>query len=134
MATRSVIGVMYGDVCKSVYCHWDGYLEGVGATLMENYGRVGASDLIAQGNISNLAASVGETHFYERDRGESDQEFLTANNFEEFLDQWGDSWIEYMYIMGMDEQWYVVRDNRSLQLLSEALAAERALDNMKEQA
>lgn len=126
MATRSVIGVMYGDVCKSVYCHWDGYLEGVGATLMENYGRVGASDLIAQGNISNLAASVRETHFYERDRGESDQEFLTANTFDEFLDQWGDSWIEYMYIMGMDEQWYVVRDNRSLQLLSEALAAERA--------
>jgi len=134
MATRSVIGVMYGDVCKSIYCHWDGYLEGVGATLMENYGRVGASDLIAQGNISNLAASVEETHFYKRDRGEPDQEFLTANNFEEFLDQWGDSWIEYMYIMGMDEQWYVVRDNRSLQLLSEALAAERARDNMKEQA
>ena len=133
MATRSVIGVMYGDVCKSIYCHWDGYLEGVGATLMENYGRVGASELIACGNISNLAASVEETHFYNRDRGEPDQEFLTANTFDEFLEQWSDSWVEYMYIMGTDEQWYVVQEGR-LRLLSEALAAERARDNMKEQA
>ncbi len=27
MGTRSFIGVMHGDVCKVVYCHWDGYLE-----------------------------------------------------------------------------------------------------------
>ena len=121
MATRSVIGVMYGDVCKSVYCHWDGYLEGVGATLLESYGRVGASELIACGNISSLHATIPDTKFFD-----DDTEFLTANTFDEFLDQWSDSWIEYMYIMGMDEQWYVVRDNRSLQLLSEALAAERA--------
>ena len=121
MATRGVIGVMYGDVCKSVYVHWDSYLEGVGATLMENYGRVGASELIACGNISSLHATIPDTKFFDEET-----ECLTANNFEEFLDQWGDSWVEYMYIMGMDEQWYVVRDNRSLQLLSEALAAERA--------
>lgn len=121
MATRSVIGVMFGDVCKSVYCHWDGYLEGVGATLLESYGRVGASELIACGNISSLHATIPDTKFFD-----DDTEFLTANTFDEFLDQWSDSWIEYMYIMGMDEQWYVVRDNRSLQLLSEALAAERA--------
>jgi hypothetical protein len=112
---------MYGDVCKSVYCHWDGYLEGVGATLLESYGRVGASELIACGNISSLHATIPDTKFFD-----DDTEFLTANTFDEFLDQWSDSWIEYMYIMGMDEQWYVVRDNRSLQLLSEALAAERA--------
>jgi hypothetical protein len=27
MGTRSRIGVMHGDKCKSVYCHWDGYLS-----------------------------------------------------------------------------------------------------------
>jgi hypothetical protein len=127
MATRGVIGVMYGDVCKSVYVHWDSYLEGVGATLMENYGRVGASELVACGNISSLHTTIPDTKFFDEET-----ECLTANTFEEFLDQWGDSWIEYMYVMGMDEQWYVVRDNRSLQLLSEALAAERALAQEEE--
>jgi hypothetical protein len=129
MATRGVIGVMYGDVCKSIYVHWDSYLGGVGATLLENYGRVGASELIACGNVSSLHATIPDTRFFDQET-----ECLTANNFEEFLEQWGDSWIEYMYIMGMDEQWYVVRENHSLQLLSEALAAERALDQMEKQA
>lgn len=129
MATRSVIGVMYGDVYKSVYCHLDGYLEGVGATLLENYGRVGASELIACGDISSLHATIPDTKFFD-----DNTECLTANTFDEFLDQWSDCWVEYMYIMGTDEQWYVVRDNRSLQLLSEALAAERSTDDMEEQA
>jgi len=38
MATRSRIGVMMDDnTIKQVYCHWDGYVEGVGLTLIENY-------------------------------------------------------------------------------------------------
>ena len=37
MGTRSRIGVMHGDVVKSVYCHWDGYLEHNGVILQEHY-------------------------------------------------------------------------------------------------
>ena len=33
MGTRSRIGVMHGDKVKSVYCHWDGYLEHNGQIL-----------------------------------------------------------------------------------------------------
>ena len=39
MATRSAIGISHGGVIKSVYCHWDGYLAGVGRTLLESYSK-----------------------------------------------------------------------------------------------
>ena len=35
MGTRSRVGVMHGNVCKSVYCHYDGYLEYTGKLLLE---------------------------------------------------------------------------------------------------
>ncbi len=30
MSTRSLVGVMIGDICRAVYVHSDGYLDGVG--------------------------------------------------------------------------------------------------------
>jgi len=91
MATRSRIGMeMPNGKVKSIYCHWDGYPEGVGATLQEHYvdpAKVEA--LIALGDISVLSENVaprggqersrhsfqnpveGETIAYHRDRGES---------------------------------------------------------------
>ena len=89
MATRSRIGMEQpnGEV-RSIYCHWDGYPEGVGATLQEHYtdpAKVEA--LIALGDISVLEPLVepdvpGVEHSfanpapcvtvaYHRDRGES---------------------------------------------------------------
>jgi hypothetical protein len=121
MATRSAIGIMYGDVCKSIYVHWDGYLEGVGSTLLENYGRVGASELIACGNVSCLGAAIPDTKFFD-----DGAECLTTHSLSEFLDYYSDSWCEYFYIMGTDCQWYVTQGDENLVLLSEALAAERA--------
>jgi len=120
MATRSAIGIMYGDVCKSIYVHWDGYLEGVGVTLLENYGRVRASELIACGNVSSLHATIPETHFID-----DSAECLTTHSLSEFLDYYGSSWCEYFYIMGTDGQWYVTQGDEHLTLLSEALANER---------
>ncbi len=44
MATRSRIGVMLDDgSVKQVYCHFDGYVEGVGLTLIENYDSIETS-------------------------------------------------------------------------------------------
>ena len=37
MATRSRIAVKEGKVWKSVYVHWDGYPDGVGKELVDNY-------------------------------------------------------------------------------------------------
>jgi hypothetical protein len=62
MGTRSRIAVMHGEVCKSVYCHWDGYLSGVGATLLAHYDSARANHLVALGDISSLGSQIGSAH------------------------------------------------------------------------
>ena len=62
MGTRSRIGVMHGDKVKSVYCHWDGYLEHNGRILLEHYDSAKANFLVALGDISSLGRQIGEAH------------------------------------------------------------------------
>jgi hypothetical protein len=147
MGTRSRIGVMHGDVVKSVYCHWDGYLEHNGAILLEHYDSSKANFLVALGDLSSLAPEIGEKHpfsqfdvpeadrvnydnwctFYGRDRGESGTEWKVAHTFEEFLEQADGCCAEFYYIM-KDGEWFVGTTyenthplSKRLTLLSEAL-------------
>jgi hypothetical protein len=64
MGTRSRIAVMHGEVCKSVYCHWDGYLEHNGAILQEHYDSAKANQLVAMGDLSSLRPEIGEKHAF----------------------------------------------------------------------
>jgi hypothetical protein len=129
MGTRSRIAVMHGLVAKSVYCHWDGYLEHNGAILQEHYDSSKANQLVALGDLSSLRPEIGEQHafsqfelpaneveafkattenmctFYGRDRGESNTEFKVAQTFAEFLEQCENCGAEYYYIM-RDGTWY----------------------------
>jgi hypothetical protein len=147
MGTRSRIGVMHGDVVKSVYCHWDGYLEHNGAILLEHYDSSKANFLVALGDLSSLAPEIGEKHpfsqfdvpeadrvnydnwctFYGRDRGETGTEWKVAHTFEEFLEQADGCCAEFYYIM-KDGEWFVGTTyenthplSKRLTLLSEAL-------------
>jgi hypothetical protein len=130
MGTRSRIGVMHGTNCKSVYCHWDGYLEFNGRILLEHYDSSKANHLVALGDLSSLRPELGEKHafsqfelpveeveefktltenwctFYGRDRGESDTEWATDTTFEQFLERADGCGAEYYYIM-QDGEWYV---------------------------
>jgi hypothetical protein len=77
MGTRSRIGVMHGDKCKSVYCHWDGYLDHNGRILLEHYDSAKANHLVALGDISSLDRTVeipeGVEHTFENPvKGKSD--------------------------------------------------------------
>jgi len=153
MGTRSRIGVMHGDIVKSVYCHWDGYLAHNGKMLQEHYNSARANELVALGDLSSLQAEVGEAHpfgyhgtdmssedynakfgnmctFYGRDRGETGTEFKVAHTFAEFLVQADNCGAEYYYIM-KDGVWYCGTTynnmhplSKSLTALSEALAKE----------
>ena len=129
MGTRSRIGVMHGDKVKSIYCHWDGYLDFNGRILQEHYDSAKANHLVALGDLSSLRATIGEKHkfspfdqkelsneefekqfgdmctFYGRDRGEKGVEFKVTHTFEEFLEQCDHSGAEYYYIM-KDNVWY----------------------------
>ena len=130
MGTRSRIGVMHGEKCKSVYCHWDGYLSHNGAILQEHYDSAKANHLVSLGDMSSLRAEVGDKHpfsgydvtpnitsqkyaelygdmctFYGRDRDESGVDFKVALTFQEFIDQCDNCDAEYYYIM-RDGVWY----------------------------
>ena len=153
MGTRSRIGVMHGDNVKSVYCHWDGYLEHNGAILQERYDSAKANQLVALGDLSSLRPEIGEKHafsqfelpadeveafkaltenwctFYGRDRGEKGTEWKVAVNFETFLEQCDMSGAEYYYIM-KDGVWYCGDTyessplSKKLTVLADALQAE----------
>ena len=144
MGTRSTIAVKHGNRIKAVYCHWDGYVEGVGATLLEHYqASPKANNLIALGNISSLGEDIGVAHpfskfempegeiydetlyetmttFYGRDRGEKSQEFKSFASEAEWMDYYDGSGAEYYYIMD-DGVWYVSAYRREFKPLHETV-------------
>lgn len=119
MGTRSAIGVMHGDKCKAVYCHWDGYVDHNGRILQEHYNSAKANHLVALGGMSSLKPNVeipegvehsfdkpaeGITVFYGRDRGEEGNEFQVSFSATELFEQF--NWCEYFYVMN-NGVWYV---------------------------
>jgi hypothetical protein len=128
MGTRSLVAVMHGDVCKSVYCHYDGYLDYTGRILLEHYDSTAANALIARGDNSGVKETLEAMNFY-ADRGEEDVSWQVAHTFEEFLEQVTGCCGEYYYVM-KDGVWYAgaVYDTEGLVknelvLLKDAIAA-----------
>lgn len=80
MGTRSRIGIELPDhTVVSVYCHWDGYVEGNGKTLVEHYqNREDVQELIDGGSMSCL-----------RTRGEWNSKALRDENGEWISDAAG---------------------------------------------
>jgi hypothetical protein len=95
---------MHGTTCKSVYCHYDGYLSYTGDILNKHFDSTAANMLIARGDNSGVKETVAEMNFYS-DRGEEDVSWQVAHSFEEFLDQVQGCGGEYYYIM-RDGVWY----------------------------
>ncbi len=58
MATRSTIALEFADGSVSqVYCHWDGYLSGVGRELVKDYSDpFELKELIEQGDMSSIGS------------------------------------------------------------------------------
>jgi len=73
MSTRSFISkVLPDDSIVGVYCHFDGYPDGVGKILSEYYtDSQKVDELIALGSLSELDTTIEGTVAYHRDRGES---------------------------------------------------------------
>ena len=59
MATRSLIALQKDNSIESIYCHWDGNPEHVGAMLLEHYNSNElAQALIDAGDMSSIAPTV----------------------------------------------------------------------------
>ena len=121
-----------GGKIKAVYCHWDGYPEGVGNTLQLHYNRSKTKQLLVRGDISTLASDIGTKHdfdardcgttFYGRDRGDKgiNAEFFdTAEHFTEHY-----SFSEYFYLLTEDGTWLVNDGRDKWERLSALLEAE----------
>ena len=141
MATRSAIGIMHGENCKSIYAHWDGYIAHNGAILFKHYDSTKTNELISLGDVSTLAPHIGVKHyfsrlettlsdeeydslygdmctFYGRDRGETTS-FRTHSNYRSFYRNHENCGCEYLYIM-KDGIWYVDQmKGAGLEFLSE---------------
>ena len=138
MATRSLIAKQIAeDKFRTIYCHWDGYLDHNGRVLLEHYNTPEKLDeLLALGSISFLAPKVNPdpdrphtfdepqddvTRAYARDRGD---ELHPAQDltYKELTDE--RSWADYVYVFGEDGKWRYTQpwqEDKSLKDLEEAL-------------
>jgi hypothetical protein len=136
---------------KSIYCHWDGYLEHNGSILEKHYSNSPkVNNLIALGDLSSLGTQIGEAHpfsphtneadkiayeaakeagyctFYTRDRGE-DAPYKFFKDVKEAHAYYDGSWCEYFYLFKYDAdqesgKWfYRTRENGRWRRLATAL-------------
>ena len=109
MATRSRIGIIdnkTGEI-TSIYCHWDGYPEHNGITLITHYSDPAKiKQLMELGDLSSLGYEIGGQHdwnetnkrectAYGRDRGDIDTKakkhaslYYYLNNGEQYNYLW----------------------------------------------
>lgn len=102
MATRSFIATYNGDTHEytAIYCHWDGYPEGVGATLRDHYTSSGQIDtLLTYGDISSLRDTLFDTQSERyKLRGDTDVDARTFRFLYEMTDYYRGCGCEYGYI------------------------------------
>lgn len=118
MATRSTIAIQHADgSVDQIYCHWDGYLQGVGATLVKHYqDRNKVQDLIAHGDVSILGEEIGVKQdfnsptdgvclFYGRDRNEQGTQATPFSSVEDY--EKNHEYQEFEYLYTTDDVWSV---------------------------
>lgn len=123
MSTRSFICKYDADkkAYKTIYCHFDGYVEGVGAMLDANYNTGSKVDaLLNLGDISSLEATIEETR---KNVYEDSKPHYLANIDEEVVD----SDIEFVYLYVSKGLWRVYMVNsQTWDYLPDLLRAQEA--------
>jgi len=102
MSTHSSITAKCNDgKFRSIYCQFDGYIDGNGQILFEHYqDQQKIEDMMALGDMSSLDVSIecpeghsyetpveGYSRFYGRDRGKKDIDCLICDTLEECLNK-----------------------------------------------
>ena len=126
MSTHSFIGIeSESGKIAGVYCHYDGYLEGVGDTLKNHYTNPDKiHELIGLGSLSILGEEIGEkqdfsdseksragqwTLAYHRDRGEE----LVIEEFDSMYSIDNKGGYEYLYVYTNMGFWMYKTNNAS---------------------
>ena len=109
MSTRSNIAIQKPNgTILSIYVHSDGYPDGVGQCLIDNYKTyISAEKLFRYGDASYLGSTLKECSFYHRDWHRDLDKAHVHKNFESFKKFYsGDIFIEFVYLF-KDGQWNV---------------------------
>ena len=93
MGTRSYIGKAINGRVHSIYCHWDGYPEGVGSVLLQHYDSEKVDGLLELGGISSLQETVEESAV------KAYHEDVNVDIREDYFSNDGDYGIEYSYLL-----------------------------------
>lgn len=110
MSTRSLINIINKDgSLDSVYCNYDGFLEGNGLILQNYYQNINKiRQLLSKGGFTSLSDEVSEINYYNQD----DLKMVHYNNMKEYLESNLESMIAYHYFY--DEKankWFVGFDD-----------------------
>jgi hypothetical protein len=103
MATRSTIWVKTDKGFRGIYCHFDGYLEGVGEKLYYHYKDLDKIDkLIDNSHMRSLDKTIEDCNFFNVD---TDPEYTASNikETEEYSEEYN-----YFYI---DNEWFYYTDD-----------------------
>lgn len=113
MATRSTIGIRYEDgTVKAIYCHWDGYPEGVGAGLSQNYNsKEQAEELLALGGFSSLEDTLEQTKA--KAYGSEDDKARTFESVTDWVQNFN-SGEEYFYLWNPDLNCWTYSDGEAM--------------------
>lgn len=114
MSTRSRIAIAINNgkqtTYKSIYCHWNGYPEGVGKVLATFYTtKRKIKKLIKRGDLSVLNRQTGsncrlgrlfskDASVAYRDRGDKNTDALEATSIEQLREQARHYFADYLYI------------------------------------
>lgn len=94
MATRCTIGKLNADgSVTAVYCHYDGYPDGVGKTLHEHYNHsILVNRLLRGGNMRSLENDPESGERYPHEKAQ------THRNLQDYLSSASGSWANYAYL------------------------------------
>jgi len=109
MSTRSMIALKREDKITAIYCHFDGYVEGVGMTLLRHWNTLEkVESLMELGDLSSLGLEIGQKQdfnlptdktwclAYGRDRGETDVGSRDFHSLHYAEGNYGD--VDYLYV------------------------------------
>jgi len=99
MATRCyIVDKLSETAFEAIYCHWDGYPEGVGATLASHYKTdEKVEELIRNGDLSSLGDTIKESSVFYSDT-EIGHPASVHKTFEEVLESAKNVGCEYVYV------------------------------------
>lgn len=106
MGTRSLIAIAGDTAIAYAYCHYDGYLAGVGRKLIETYNtEENALDIVTAGYLSSLENTVEES--IEKSANEGSARLVSTH--QDLLDEADGCGAEYVYLWEHGKWWYSER-------------------------